>query len=369
MRLAIILVHYHTPILAAEAAAALRLDMEKAGIEGEILLIDNGSDPVGREILASLPVRYIDSGENLGYAGGVNLGVSSTEAEVVVLVNPDVLVLPGCLATLLAEIESGTDIAGPLFYWDRGCRLSLPPAEERTRRGELLSLLAWRNEFWALKARHSWRRAARRHWEAPGALPSYDLSGSLLALRRSAWERVGPFDPAYRLFFEETDWLSRARRAGLSARYVPAARAIHLYNQSAGLEPKTREWFEASAERFRRQHYGTWFATLLRGTAEVLPSPWEPTSPPLLPRAEKGLDLAGLGRDFPLWVEVSPNPTGFPAAAEKIVDPGCGVWRLPAEITAQYSGGGLVVQVTDAAGEEILRGSLPSRPAGEAGDL
>jgi GT2 family glycosyltransferase len=367
MRLAIVLVHYHTPELAAEAVAALTADLAAAGFpstEAELLLVDNGSDPAGRKLLENLPVELVDPGENVGYAGGVNRGVARSRAEAIVLMNPDVLVLPGCLAALLAELTKGAAIAGPRAFWDRGRRLLLPPAEERTRRWELLALLAGRGESWAARARRRWRRQARRHWEAKTPLPSYQLSGSLLALRRSAWERVGPFDPGYRLFFEETDWLLRARAAGLPARYVPAAQAVHLYNQSAAREPRAQAWFEESAARFRRRHYGAWFPPLLQSAARMLPA--SPLAPePLSPLPAEGLDLAALGLSFPLWVEVSPNPTGFPAAAARVESAGAGPWRVPAEIAAQFPAGGLTVQVSDRTGREILRRRLPSPQATE----
>ena len=365
MRLAIVIVHYHTAELAAEAVATVTAELGAAGLDADtevdLLLVDNGSDPAERKILQDLPVQRIDPGENLGYAGGVNLGVAHSRAEAIVVMNTDVLVLPGCLSALLAELDRGAAVAGPRAFWDRGGQLVLPTAEERTRRGEFLALLAARGEGWAARARRRWRRHARRHWEAERPLPSYDLPGFLLAFRRSAWERVGPFDPGYRLFFEETDWLLRARRAGLPARYVPAARTIHLYNQSAGREPRSRQWFEESAERFRRHHYGTWFPPLLRAAARAL----RPAADAGLPAPDSlppgaGLDLAGLGLPFPLWVEISPNPTGFPAAAAKVESAGAGPWRLPAEIAAQFPAGGLVVQVSDRDGREVLRRSLPA---------
>ncbi|HZF10345.1 MAG TPA: glycosyltransferase family 2 protein [Thermoanaerobaculia bacterium] len=357
MCLAIVIVHYHTPALAAEAVAALAADLAGAGLTADLVLVDNGSDAAGREILERLPVRRLDPGENLGYAGGVNLGVANAPAaEAIVLMNPDVLVLPGCLAALLAELAAGAEIAGPRAYWDRGRQLVLPPAEARSRRGELLHLLAGRGEGWAARARRRWRRHARRHWEAERPLPSHELSGSLLALRRSAWERVGPFDSGYRLFFEETDWLLRARRAGLPSRYVPAAQAIHLYNQSGALEPRSREWFEASAERFRKRHYGAWFPPVLRGLARLPASPSLRPPEPLAPGG--GLDLGALG-PFPLWIEVSPNPLGFPAAAHRVESAAEGRWQLPPEIAAQFPGGGLFVRVTDPHGRELLRRSLP----------
>lgn len=346
MRLAVILVHYHTPELAVAAVEALRADT--SGLDVEWLLVDNGSDAAGRAILESLRVQRIDPGSNLGYAGGVNLGVARSTAELIVLMNPDVIVLPGCIPALLDTLREGAAVAGPRFYWDRTRRLVQPPSEIRTRREELMTLLAGRGPRWAARARRHWRRHARRHWEARAPLPSYSLSGSLLALRRSAWDEVGPFDDGFRLYFEETDWLLRAQRRGLPARYVPGAEAVHLYSQSADREPRAQQWFEESADRFRRRHYGGWFVQVLQG-GHGLSRTGARTNTEI---PAEGVRLPVEPSAYPLWVEVSPNPAGFPAAAELLSEPPAGPWRLPAEIEARV-GSALTVQVTDRAGREI----------------
>lgn len=346
MRVAVILIHYHTPGLAADAVEALRADL--AGIESELLVVDNGSDAAGRALLESLPARRIDPGSNLGYAGGVNLGVARSTSDTVIVMNPDVLVFPGCVPALLDRLRAGAAVAGPAFFWDRGKRMILPPAEERTRRGEMLALLAARGEGWAARARRRWRRHARKHWEARAPLASYALSGSLLAIRRDAWEQVGPFDEGFRLFFEETDWLLRARRKGLRSEYVPGAEAVHLYSQSAAREPRSQQWFEESARRFRRLHYGGWFARGVESLYRRLPRRPGPGLPTL---TERGLDLPREAA-YPLWVEVSPTPAGFPATAERIDAPS-GVWRLPEEIAERMPGGTWHVRVTDREGREV----------------
>jgi GT2 family glycosyltransferase len=367
VRLAVILVHYHTPGLAAVALEALRADVSgmsgaaDSGLAVDWLLVDNGSNDEERARLDTLPARRIDPGRNLGYAGGVNLGVAETDAEMLLLMNPDVIVFPGCVPALVERLRAagnagndwgGAAIAGPAFYWDHGRRMLMPPAERRSRREELAAVLARRGAVRETRARRRWRRHARRHWEARAPLPSHTLSGSLLALTRPAWEAVGPFDEGFRLFFEETDWLLRAERMGIPAWYVPAAEAVHLYNQSAGREPRARGWFEESARRFRRLHYGADFAAAIEELDGGSP---QPRLAPLLP---EGLDLAGL--PFPLWVEASPNPEGFPAAAELLrTPPPAGLWRLPAEIEERLPAGTvLTVQVVDASGREHLRGRL-----------
>jgi N-acetylglucosaminyl-diphospho-decaprenol L-rhamnosyltransferase len=348
MRIAVILVHYRTPELAAAAVEALRRDAGESGLEIEGILVDNGSDEDGRALLESLAFERIDPGANLGFAGGVNLGIARSRAETIVVMNPDVLVLQGCLSALVAALGAGAAVAGPRFYWDEACRLVLPPAEERSRRAELLALLAARGERWAVRARRRWRRHARRHWEARTPLASYALSGSLLALTRTAWDRVGPFDEGFRLYFEETDWLRRAERLGLPARYVPAAEAIHLHGRSTVQEERSSGWFEESARRFRERHYGRWFADLLETLDRRLRR-----RPPALPApmSEAGLDLTPY--PFPLWVEVSPNGTRFPAAAERLPAPDAGDWRLPAEVVERLAGAELSLQIVDPQGREL----------------
>ena len=370
MRLAIVLVHYHAAELAARAVGALRADLAGAGLDVEWAVVDNGSDAAERALLATLPGERVEAGRNLGFAGGVNLGVEKTTAEAILVMNPDVIVLPGCVDALLTVLAGGAAVAGPRFYWDSGRRLRLPPTELRSRRQEISAALAGRGGGWPARARRRWRRHARRHWQAAAPLASYALSGAILALRRSAWETVGPFDAGFQLYFEESDWLKRVERRGLPARYVPAAEAVHLYNQSAGREPRAADWFAASAERFRRRHYGAWFTPILGalggGRAAVTRS--HSLRAALAAPAGGGLDLTAVGRPFPLWVEVSPRPLGFPAAAERLGEPPGAPWTLPAEVADRLPPDAeLTVQVTDDAGRELAGYRLLPRSAADRG--
>jgi N-acetylglucosaminyl-diphospho-decaprenol L-rhamnosyltransferase len=350
----IVLVHYQTPELAAEAVAALDEDLAQSGIAAQRIVVDNGSDEAGRALLAELPVELVEPGKNLGYARGANAGAELARADTLVLMNCDVLVVPGCLAGLLEQLDRGVACAGPRFVWDRGGRFLLPPTERRRRLDELAAAAASRGRGWSKWARRRSRSHSWRHWFSDTPVPSYDLSGSLLAIRRDAWKQLGGFDPAYTLYFEETDWLMRLRRAHLPAVYVPAANAVHLYAQSSLTEPRAAKWFEESADRFRRRAYGGWFSTLLEGVGR-----WASRSTPLglgdhVGDLTTSLPLLVAGRQVG-WVEVSPNPTGFPAAAERIEGRPAGAsWTLPDEIAAGVPGGSsLWIRLCDEAGSEL----------------
>lgn len=342
---AVVLVHYHTPDLAAEAVAAVLAEAGAAGWEVEGYLVDNGSSAAERERLAALPFALVEPGANLGYAGAINLGVERARADRLILMNPDVIVLPGCVPELLAALDRGTAVAGPRFFWDRGRRLELPPAESRDFLDEAAAALgrAGRAMAWA---RRRWRRHARAHWQAAAPLPSPALSGALLALTRTAWETAGPFDPGFRLYFEETDWLLRVHRRGLPTVFVPAARAVHLHAQSTAGESRAA-WFEESAHRFRTLHHGRRGASVL----ERLGRGGRPPSLEALPPFPPGGLAVPAWEGAPWWVEVSPEPAGFPAAAERL-EAGAAPWTLPPEIDRRLAPAVLRVALTDRRGRE-----------------
>jgi len=370
----VVLVHYHTPDLAREALARIRADLESVSEPLDVVVVDNGSDPAERPLVDRLPARVIRPAENLGYAGGINAGVREVRGGRLILMNPDVLVEPGCCAALLSGLGpdrqggpdrgpgsgrgSGAAAAGPRFTWDREGRLLLPPAEERSHGAALQGRLAPRIAWMERRARRRWRRHARRHWEAGGPVPTESLSGALLAVRRSAWEAIGPFDEGYRLYFEETDWLRRLVRSGRTALHVPAARAVHLYDRSASAEPRSAAWFAASRRRFEGSWYGAGFARLLAAIDRLPGHAHEPLAAELAGDVAaapfehaSSQELAALGE--PLWVEISPSPFGVPAASERVGSAEAARrWRLPEEIVRRLAPGRYRCQAVGAAGAE-----------------
>ena len=327
MRIGIVLVHYRTPELVRTALEALErsegLGSEGLGSTGlDLVVVDNSSGPAGRALLESLPARLVTPGGNLGYAGGVNLGFSELSTgelrgkgpDVLIAMNPDVLVAPSCLAELVRAVRNGAEVAGPRFVWGDGPSdqsaaandILMPPGDAIGRRSALGHFLAEsRGGHWAHRARATWRRHAQRHWTATADLPSYSLSGALLAVTRDAWSRVGQFDEGYRLYFEETDFLRRAKKLDVPSRYVPAAIAHHGYARSTPMEPQAASWFANSERRFRRRWYGRAFASFLASLAR--------RNPPRPTEVDDGAEGEPKLGPNTRWVEISASPLGLPS--------------------------------------------------------
>ncbi len=334
MMISAVIVHYRTPSLLEAAVAALHEDARTSAVSLEVVVVDNGAaSAAGEAAPEGLEAQVLRPADNLGYAAGLNLGVEHATGDVLLLMNADVAVEPGCLRALLDAL-GGADIAGPRLFWDRGCRLMLPPQALRTRRAELDAAWAERSPAWGRSFRRRWRRRARAFWQAEAPVICYELTGACLAVTRDGWGRVGRFDEGYRLYFEETEWLLRARSAGVRAVLAPAARCVHAYDQSAKREPRAQLWFDESAERFRRRRYGAWFAALLR-RLERVPRRFEEVGPP----------GGGPGGEE-VWVEVTPLPLGAPATGCRVAAGEAAGFEVPEDVLSGARSD-LWVRVTD----------------------
>ncbi|REK05645.1 MAG: glycosyltransferase [Acidobacteria bacterium] len=332
----VVVVHYRTAALAALAVAAVERTWVATRRPGDrLLLIDNGSTAAEREALSRLPCELHSGHGNIGYAGAINRAARACDDHDLVVLNADLEALPECIDQMFSALAAGISVCGPALFWDRELTIHMPPAQAPHPLAALGEALEGRSRLLDRHLRQAFRRAAHRHWNARAPIASWRLSGAALGLRHDALARVGPFDEGFRLYFEETDWLRRARRQGGTARYLPGARAAHLYDRSPDPPGGGKAaWFEASATRFRRRHQPHLGSLLERlagsrgGRRGVTP----PASVTGCPEASR-------------WVEWSPRASGFPMAARRGAD--C---SLPADLAPRA--GGLWVRCVDARGRE-----------------
>jgi GT2 family glycosyltransferase len=87
------------------------------------------------------------------------------------------------------------------------------------------------------------------------------LAGASLMMRRQLVDELGGLDESYFLYFEETDYIRRAREAGWQAWYVPASRVVHAAGQSTGVTVRRARparlpdyWFESRRRYFAKNH-------------------------------------------------------------------------------------------------------------------
>jgi GT2 family glycosyltransferase len=297
---------------AAEASAcvdSLREAFRRESLAGEIVLVDCASGPEEVRALEAAPAdARVFLEENRGYSGGVNAGLAAAKSARLLIANADVLFLEGAVTALLSAIEDPrVGAAAPLCLWDAAGTLRLPAEAAPEFFGEL-GLGFDRFPAFARRTLSLWERGGEtRH-----------LVGAVLAARRDVFDRVGRFDERYPFEYEETEWEDRVRRAGLTLRFEPRARARHLFARSAGRNPETEARRETSRRRYREKRWGRLGRALLERAGA---------------RSPRRIDAARLAdpslsaRDG-AWLAVSTNPTLIPFAGTPLARP----FRLPAEI-------------------------------------
>lgn len=197
-----------------------------------LVVVDNGADSQTTETLrpAMDGARLIVSEDNLGFAGGNNLGIAAaleTPAAYVWLLNPDTTVEPDALAQLVAVARARPD-AGII-----GSRI-LVGGDERER-------------VWFDGGRIDWSTAGSTSHIGSG-VPYPEIAsdtrvrridyatGASMLVRREVFEDVGLLPEEYFLYFEETDFNLRAQRAGWSVVLAPRA-LVHHFQRSHGTLP------------------------------------------------------------------------------------------------------------------------------------
>lgn len=235
-RVACLLVNYRGALDVIEAARSALADAP--GLP--VVVVDNSECP--QEVAAlrqALPpgVLLLVAPHNLGFGAACNWAASQVSAEFYWLVNPDVRVRPGCLEQLLKAMDADATLGAvaPRQYLDEAGEWLFSPSWLPTALG------TWareRVERWGHGSRQRVRhgRAVRaenlRAWAGHGELvvPQRALSGAAVLVRRACFHPVhGLFDPAYFMYFEDSDMCLRLRRTGWRMALSPQAEVVHLW--------------------------------------------------------------------------------------------------------------------------------------------
>jgi GT2 family glycosyltransferase len=181
----------------------------------EIVVVDNGGElhlaPCGR---LSVIVNF----RNVGFGAAVNQGINESKAPFVAALNDDTTVDPHWLESLIAAMNSRSDVgmcASQIRLDSQGLLDSA---------GMLLGVDGTSKQ--------------RGHLEKPEAYARLEEallpSGCAALYRREMLDEIGLFDETFFLYCEDTDLGLRARWAAWECLYVPDAKVLHRYSHSAG---------------------------------------------------------------------------------------------------------------------------------------
>lgn len=200
---------------------------KSVGDRHQIIVVDNASDDCSERFVAGLPnVSLIRQNENRGFATACNIGAQYGNSELILFLNPDVVIFPGALDKVL-------DFMGAAANADVGiCGVQLFDENGRVHRHcsrvpSTLRFVAYSTGFDRICPRlgrfmSEWDHATTREVD--------QVIGAFFLVRRSLFEALGGFDERFFVYYEEVDFSLRARRAHWKSVYFSEAGAFHAGN-------------------------------------------------------------------------------------------------------------------------------------------
>lgn len=214
-------------VLAVDAASPIGTCLDALAAPGglpdgsEVVVVANGAPAaVVERIRPRRDTVLVESPVNLGFAAGSNLAASVATGDLLVFVNDDSTVEPGCIEALVGTARADATIGAV-------CPRVLAPAGTVQEAGTVL----WRDG----SATHVGDGLPDRAdvWAAPRDVDVASANGLLVT--RAAWEVVGGFDEAYfPAYYEDVDLCLALAASGHRVRYEPRARLVHTGSHSTG---------------------------------------------------------------------------------------------------------------------------------------
>lgn len=225
--LRVVIVNWNRPVDTIECIQSL---LECSVPASQVLVIDNGSiDNSVIQIKNACPgIEIRRLLENKGFAGGYNFGIDTalkSGATKIFVLNNDTILNPDTIYLLL---KSSWDVSVPKIYFHESPDV-IWAAGARWRRFPPMVIM-----------RGYQKRDSVRYDEA---IELEYATACALMIRREVFEDVGFFDQEFENYFEDYDFIYRARKAGFRIGYVPEAKVWHKVSQSLGLASPQRLWY------------------------------------------------------------------------------------------------------------------------------
>ncbi len=221
------------------------IDLAKVNTKGllaECLVVDNGSGDGTEEAiknykLPNMDYKFIQSGGNLGFAGGNNVGIRDAVKrgfDYIILMNNDLILPTNIVQKLVGYMEESPEVgvASPKMYFAKGYEFH----KDKYKESELGKVIWYAGGIIDRKNAYSAHRGVDEV-----DIGQYDkteetdfANGATVIVRKEVFEKVGLLDSSFFLYWEDADFSERVKKAGYKVMYFPGTSMWHKVSASTG---------------------------------------------------------------------------------------------------------------------------------------
>jgi len=229
----------------------------------EIIVVDNASTDGTVDLLKRefSQVKLIANSGNKGFSAANNQAIKIAKGEYLLLLNPDTVVHPCSLDTLITFLDTSPDFGacGPKLL-DADGRMHASIGYVPTFRSILYGKTIFRSL--GLFQGH-YRKLQTDNIDCSKQVDVEQISGAVLMVRCSLMKQIGLMDESFFLYYEDVDLCLRIRKAGWRIAYVPEAMITHTGGRSTlQVSAKKKFMLYKSLLIYLRKHKGRFPTTL-----------------------------------------------------------------------------------------------------------
>jgi GT2 family glycosyltransferase len=209
----VVLLSYNRPAFLQEALASLQQQSYK---NIEVTVVDNAASGEVARVVSQYPtVNLIQNRLNLGYSGGMNLGIASVSGDYIYLTEDDIVIEPDCIETLVEYLERNVsaDLVAPVIY-------NKTAGTIRCAGGDLTLGGVYRRKI------HG--SGERDIAQFPAAFAVNYIDGASMFARRDFWKEFKGFREEYFMYVDAVELCTRVCKSGKSMMVVPQAKVYHF---------------------------------------------------------------------------------------------------------------------------------------------
>ena len=247
--------------------------LDTSGLDATCIVVDNGSTDDSLEKLSvynlpNMKYKFIETNENLGYAGGNNVGMKYAYKEgfdYMILLNNDVILPKDILIKLVnvAEKDKEIGLLVPKMYFAEGYEFH----KERYKKEDLGKVIWYAGGFIDWRNVYSTHRGVDEvdHGQYNKEEEIEAANGACLLIRKEVVKDVGYLRDKYFMYWEDADFCLRAKKSGWKIIYTPETVLWHKVSASSGIGSNLNDYFLTR----NRLDFGLRYAPLRAKTALI----------------------------------------------------------------------------------------------------
>lgn len=231
----IILVNYNTKELTDNCINSIVKNV--CGVSYEIVVIDNASTDGSRELFEKDGrIQYVYNDLNVGFGKANNIGIQRCSGDKIIFLNNDTLLINDAITILSRYLDKHPEVGavgGNL--WNK----KMYPTHSYKR--WLPSLLWEVDDIFGMPLEKICFRRNREFNETNANIQVGYITGADLMLSRKCLDVIKGFNPAFFMYYEDTELCFRIKKAGFTIMNVPSAKIQHLVGSSSLSLPSVKK--------------------------------------------------------------------------------------------------------------------------------